>query len=150
MNKSKKSHFTLMAGRVIQFSVPVIAKGVGEAVKAIFKTEVKREAVKAVGRCVSQNEFGSQAERRGKDESKSKQGNTPNEESKPRSEKLCGIRDMSNTRKEAREKAKQKSDKDKKPIGPEKHKDGFPHYHPNVPDNDPKRHDHYNFPPGKF
>ena len=63
--------------------------------------------------------------------------------------KTPAIRNRSKTRKEAKEKAKARGgDKNKEPIGPEAHeKDGNrPHYHPNVPDNDPRRHDHYYFP----
>jgi len=67
----------------------------------------------------------------------------------PYGRKRPAIRDRSNTRKEAREKARLRG-KGKPPIGPERHNDGRPHFHPNVPNNHPFRHDHFYFPPGQF
>jgi hypothetical protein len=66
-------------------------------------------------------------------------------ERKPRSEHRPGFRVPSNTRKEAEERARQAGG-GKPPIGPEKHDKYPPHYHPGVPNKDPRRHDHYTFP----
>jgi hypothetical protein len=67
-----------------------------------------------------------------------------------RSEDPIAKRDVSNTRKEAEEKARI-AGHGKPSRGPEKHNDGKPpHFHPNLPKDNPKSHDHYYFPKSKF
>jgi len=55
------------------------------------------------------------------------------------------VRDRSNTRRAAREKAQRRGG-GRPPRGPHKHDDLPPHFHPDVPKDHPFRHDHYYFP----